>query len=103
MYNIDYINIFEGSYTDGGALAQLVYRGSYKCAGDFVLRRDLTQLVKSEARVIDDNKSIQPFDIIEFWFQDLRRFGRVVDVIPCVLFAGHRQFINNWKKQCPSF
>ena len=80
MYNIDYINIFEGSYTDGGALAQLVYRGSYKCAGDFVLRRDLTQLVKSEARVIDDNKSIQPFDIIEFWFQDLRRFGRVVDV-----------------------
>ena len=80
MYNIDYINIFEGNYTDGGTFAQAIYRGSYKCARDFVLRRDLTQLVKSEVRVIDDTKSIQPFDIIEFWFQDLRRFGRVVDV-----------------------
>ena len=80
MYNIDYINIFEGNYTAGATWAKAVYRGSYKCSGDFILKRDLTQLVQSEINVIDDTKSIQPFDIIEFWFQDLRRFGRVVNV-----------------------
>ena len=42
MYNIDYINIFEGNYTDGGTFAQAIYRGSYKCAGDFVLSRGLS-------------------------------------------------------------
>ena len=56
------------------------YRGTYEVASEFVLSRDLMQLANSTVSVVDADREIQAQDIILFWFDELPRLGKVLEV-----------------------
>lgn len=63
-----------------GYYPTMEYRGTYRCSEDFVLRRDLVQITKSTITVVDVNNTIQPQDLIIFWFQEALRIGKVLHI-----------------------
>lgn len=63
-----------------GYYPTMEYRGTYRCSEGFVLRRDLVQLTKSSIAVVDVNNTIQPQDLIVFWFQEALRIGKILHI-----------------------